>query len=327
MAKEPKTLQEAILYFANPDNCIAYLVERRWPDGNVKCPNCGRDGAVYMPARRVWQCKTRHSKSQFSIKVGTIMEDSALGLDKWLTAMWMVASCKNGVSSWEIHRALGIGQKAAWFVLHRIRLTMKDERTHKFGNDGTPVESDEAFIGPLPQRMHKDRRVKVHAAGRYSNKVSIHGLLDRELRQVRATVVPNVKRETLQNLILDNVTTGAKLYTDLAVAYNGFENEFIHEVVDHSREYVRGEVSTQGLENFWSLLKRGLRGTYIAVEPFHLHRYLDEQLFRYNNRATKDNPLTDADRFTLAVTQIVGKRLTYAELTGKEKGSTEATPF
>ncbi len=317
MAKEPKTLQEAILYFANVDNCIAYLVERRWPDGKVKCPICDREGAVYMPARRVWQCKTRHPKSQFSIKVGTVMEDSALGLDKWLTAMWMVANCKNGVSSWEIHRALGIGQKAAWFVLHRIRLTMKDARTHKFGNDGTPVESDEAYIGPTPQKMHKDRRVKAHAAGRYSNKVAIHGLLDRELRQVRATVVPNVRREALQDLILDNVTAGAKLYTDQAVAYIGLEKDFIHQVVDHSREYVRGEVSTQGLENFWSLLKRGLRGTYIAIEPFHLHRYLDEQLFRYNNRATKDNPLTDSDRFALAVTQILGKRLTYKELTGK----------
>jgi hypothetical protein len=325
MAKEPKTLQEAILYFANVDNCIAYLVERRWPDGKVMCPVCGRDGAAYIPARRVWQCKTRHSKSQFSIKVGTVMEDSALGLDKWLTAMWLVANCKNGVSSWEIHRALGIGQKAAWFVLHRIRLTMKDARTHKFGADGTPVESDEAYIGPTPQKMHKDRRVKAHAAGRYSNKVAIHGLLDRELRQVRATVVPNVKREALQDLILDNVTKGAKLYTDQAVAYTAFEQEFIHEVVDHSREYVRGDVSTQGLENFWSLLKRGLKGTYIAIEPFHLHRYLDEQLFRYNNRATKDNPLTDSDRFVLAVTQIVGKRLTYAELTGKE--SEKPQPF
>jgi len=322
MAKEPKTLQEAILYFADPDNCIAYLVERRWPDGKVKCPNCGREGAVYMPERRVWQCKTRHSKSQFSIKIGTIMEDSALGLDKWLTAMWMISSCKNGVSSWEIHRALGIGQKAAWFVLHRIRLAMKDQRAYKFGSSG-PVESDEAFLGPIPGRMHKDRRVKAHAAGRYSNKVAVHGLLDRELRQVRATVLPNVKRETLQNVILENVAPSARIFTDQAATYMGLGTDFVHEMVDHSRQYVNGEVSTQGLENFWSLLKRGLRGTYIAIEPFHLHRYLDEQIFRFNNRATKDNPLTDSDRFALTVSQIVGRRLTYAELTGKEEGSTE----
>jgi len=251
------------------------------------------------------------------------MEDSALGLDKWLTAIWMVSNCKNGVSSWEIHRTLRIGQKAAWFVLHRIRLALKDARTHKLGAGGGPVESDEAFVGPKPRTMHKDRRVKAHAAGRYSNKVSIHGLLDRELRQVRATVLPDVRRETLQNAILENVAPSAKLYTDLAVAYDGLSREFIHEVVDHSREYVRGEVSTQGLENFWSLLKRGVRGTYIAIEPFHFHRYLDEQIFRFNNRATKDNPLTDSDRFALAVTQIVGKRLTYSQLTGKEEGSAQ----
>jgi len=323
MVKEPKSLQEAILYFADTDNCIAYLVDRRWPDGKVRCPNCGREGASYVPARRVWQCKTRHPKAQFSIKVGTVMEDSALGLDKWLTAIWMVSNCKNGVSSWEIHRTLRIGQKAAWFVLHRIRLALKDARTHKLGAGGGPVESDEAFVGPKPRTMHKDRRVKAHAAGRYSNKVSIHGLLDRELRQVRATVLPDVRRETLQNAILENVAPSAKLYTDLAVAYDGLSREFIHEVVDHSREYVRGEVSTQGLENFWSLLKRGVRGTYIAIEPFHFHRYLDEQIFRFNNRATKDNPLTDSDRFALAVTQIVGKRLTYSQLTGKEEGSAQ----
>jgi transposase-like protein len=142
-------------------------------------------------------------------------------------------------------------------------------------------------------------------------------LLDRELRQIRARVVPNVKRETLQNAILENVSPSAKLYTDKAVMYDGLDKTFVHEMVDHSREYVRGEVHTNGLENFWSLLKRTLRGTYVAVEPFHLDRYLAEQVFRFNNRTTKDNPLTDADRFTLAVSQISGKRLTFAALTGK----------
>jgi len=323
MAKEPKTLQEAILYFADPDNCIAYLVERRWPDGKVKCPNCGREGAQYIPARRVWQCKTRHSKSQFSIKVGTVMEDSAIGLDKWLAVMWMIANSKNGVSSWEIHRSMGVTQKTAWFLLHRVRLALADDRDHKFGTDGGEVESDEAHVGPIPGRMHAGRRRKAHAAGRYSNKSSIHGILDRELRQIRAKVVPNVKRETLQNAILENVAPAAKLYTDQFVSYYGLDQTFLHEVVDHSREYVRGQVHTNGLENFWSLLKRTLRGTYVCVEPFHMDQYLSEQVFRYNNRATKDNPLTDSDRFALAVTQIVGKRLTYSQLTGKEAGSTE----
>jgi transposase-like protein len=321
MAQEPKTLQSAILYFADADNCISFLVDRRWPDGVVKCPTCGRSDVSYVAKRRVWQCKTRHPKAQFSIKVGTIFEESPIGLDKWLTAIWMITSCKNGVSSWEIHRALGVGQKAAWFMLHRIRLAMKDDRTHKFGFGG-PVESDETFIGPNPAKMHKSRKAQVQARdeakGGYVGKTAVQGILDRELRQVRAKVIPNIKRETLQNAILDNVTPFAKVYTDEALGYDGLSQNYIHKVINHSQEYVRGQVHTQGIENFWALLKRGLRGTYVAVEPFHLDAYVDEQAFRYNNRATRDNPLTDADRFYLAVTQIVGKRLTYAELTGKE---------
>ena len=142
-------------------------------------------------------------------------------------------------------------------------------------------------------------------------------MLDRDLRRVRASVIPNVKRETLQTEILSNVKYGSPVYTDDAVPYNELRARYVHEVVNHSQEYVRGRVHTNGLENFWALLKRGLRGTYVAVEPFHLERYVDEQIFRYNNRATKDNPLDDSDRFDLAVRQIIGRRLTYAELTGK----------
>ena len=323
--QEPKTLQEAILYFADPDNCIRYLTESRWPDG-VVCPTCGRKDAAYVAKRRVWQCKSRHPKCQFSIKVGTIFEDSPISLSKWLAAMWMIANCKNGVSSWEIHRALGVTQKTAWFMLHRVRLVMKDDRKHKFGFGG-PVESDETYIGPNPAKMHKDRKAKVQARdgnkGGFVGKTAVQGLLDRELRQVRATVLANVKRETLQNAILENVTPFAKVYTDEAMQYDGLSKNFVHGVVNHSREYVNGKVHTQGIENFWSLLKRGLRGTYVAVEPFHLDRYVDEQVFRYNNRATKDNQLNDGDRFALIVSQILGKRLTYDKLTGKA----DARPF
>ena len=143
------------------------------------------------------------------------------------------------------------------------------------------------------------------------------GLLDRDLRKVRARVVPNVKRETLQSEIMKQVKYGSKVYTDDAVAYDDLRSRFVHEVVNKSESYVRGRVHVNGMENFWSLLKRGLSGTYVAVEPFHLSRYIDEQIFRDNNRATKDNPLTDADRFHLALSQIAGKRLTYAEVTGK----------
>jgi transposase-like protein len=274
----------------------------------------------YVAKRRVWQCKTRHPKAQFSVKVGTIFEDSPISLDKWLMAMWMVSNCKNGVSSWEIHRSLGVTQKTAWFLLHRIRLAMKDHRAHKFGFGG-PVEGDETFIGPNPAKMHKDRKAKVQARdgmkGGFVGKTAVQGLLDREMRQVRARVLPNMKRETLQNMVLNNVTPFAKVYTDEASGYEGLSKNFVHKVVNHTQEYVKGQVHTQGIENFWSLLKRGLRGTYVAVEPFHLDAYVDEQAFRYNNRATKDNPLNDADRFALVVSQIVGRRITYRELTGK----------
>jgi len=324
MKAEPLTLQQAIVYFANPDNCVSYLVARRWPDGAVACPACGRTDVSYIPARRVWQCKTRHPKAQFSIKVGTIFEDSAIGLDKWLTAMWMAANCKNGVSSHEIARSLGVTQKSAWFMLHRIRLALGERPEEKMGSDGSPVEVDEVFIGPDPERMHRSRRLKMQKAiTQRTHKTAVMGMLDRETRKVRATVIPNVKRETLQNEILNQVDRGATVYTDNYVGYDKLRvAEFVHETVNHATEYVRGQVHTQGIENFWSLLKRGLKGTYVAVEPFHLSRYLDEQVFRYNNRRLAG----DAERFSKAVAQIVGKRLTYANLTGK-LDEDDARPF
>jgi transposase-like protein len=197
---DPKTLHDAIKFFARPDNCVAYLVERRWPNG-VICPTCGRTDASYVPARRVWQCKDRHSKAQFSIKVGTIFEDSPIGLDKWLLAMWMVANCKNGVSSWEMHRAIGVTQKTAWFMLHRVRLALGEIPESKMGGNG-PVEVDETFVGPNPYKMHAAKRQAKYRALSARPKVPVMGMLDRDSRQVRAKVVPNVKRETLQNEIL-----------------------------------------------------------------------------------------------------------------------------
>jgi transposase-like protein len=324
MSNEPKTLQQATVYFADPDNCVSFLVARRWPDGVVLCPVCGSDAVSYVPTRRVWQCKTRHPKSQFSIKVGTIFEDSPISLDKWLMAMWMIANCKNGISSHEIARTLGVTQKTAWFILHRVRLAMKNDTNEKMGGNG-PIEVDETNVGPKPQKMHRDKRLKMHEDRGYK-KAIVMGMLDRESRQVRAMVVPNVKRETLQNEILEQIERGSTVYTDGYPAYDHLSAEdYIHATVNHVEEYVRGQVHTQGIENFWALLKRGLRGTYVAVEPFHLDAYVDEQVFRFNNRATRDNPLNDADRFALVVNQIVGRRVTYAELTGKDNKKPEAS--
>ena len=328
MSTEPKTLQQATVYFSDPDNCVAFLVARRWPDGVVKCPLCGTAGAKYLSERRVWQCKKRHAGSQFSIKVGTIFEDSAISLDKWLMAMWMVASCRNGISSHEIKRTIGITQKSAWHMLHRIRLAMKDEPVGTMGSHwGNPIEADEAFVGGKMKNMHRKRAMAIRAEvpidrmegyeTNLKNKTAVMGMLNRETREVRAKVIPNVKRETLQAEILNNVGYNAHVFTDQHIGYDGLDKNvknFTHRTVNHMTQYVNGRVHTNGIENFWSLLKRSLNGTYVAVEPFHLDAYVDEQVFRFNNRINTD----DAARFNKLVTQIVDKRLTYAELTGKE---------
>jgi transposase-like protein len=278
------------------------------------------------------------------------MEDSAIGLDKWLPAFWLLANCKNGISSYELHRALGVTQKSAWFMLHRIRYAMQAEDVEMMGGrDSGPVEVDEAYVGGHPKNKHLSKRdpghgkkylldefgdraglnpdYVPHVCGRATKKTPVFGMLDREARKVRAHVIPEVKREVLMEAIIGNIEKGSTIYSDGLADYRPLRNmEFVHETVNHVNEYVRGQVHTQGIENFWSLLKRGLRGTYVAVEPFHLDGYVAEQVFRYNNRTTKDNPLDDGDRFTLAVSQISGKRLTYAELTGKVE-ETSAEPF
>ena len=301
-------MQEAILYFSDPDNCLNYIIGRRWPDG-VVCPTCGSESVGFIKSRRVWQCKTRHPKSQFSVKIGTIFEDSPIKLDKWLAAIWMVANCKNGVSSWEIHRSLGVTQKTAWFMLHRIRLALQSGSLGKVGGE---VEVDETFIGGKSRNMHKSKRAqRIHGTGG-KDKTVVLGILERK-GKVRATVVESRQKNVLQPEVKKNVAAGSALYTDALLSYQGLDNEYAHQVIDHAAAYVDGQVHTNGMENFWSLLKRGLNGTYVSVEPFHLFRYLDEQMFRFNNR--KD--IGDGGRFNLAVSQVVGKRLTYAELTGK----------
>jgi transposase-like protein len=326
--KEPITLQQAILYFSDPDRCIDYLALRRWPDGIPVCPTCGRKDAKFLAKQRKWQCKSVHHHRQFSVKVRTIFEDSPIPLEKWLPAVWVIVNCKNGVSSYELARSLGVTQKSAWFMLHRIRLAMRSNAyaDGKLGGSGSEVEVDETFVGGKAKNMHRDRRVRFEQAGGVrgtAGKTAVMGMLDREMRYIRAKVVPNVKRETLQNEVLKNIQWGSRVYTDDAVAYDKLHQGYVHDVVNHAEQYVKGRVHTNGLENFWSLLKRGLNGTYVAVEPFHLFRYIDEQAFRYNNRGTKENPVTDADRFSLALSQIAEKRLTFEQVTGKD----QARPF
>jgi transposase-like protein len=312
---EPKSLQEAIIYFSNPDNCIDYLAVRRWPKG-VICPGCGSERVSFNAKRRTWKCSTHHSKREFSVKVGTIYEDSPIPLDKWLTATWMLTTCKNGISSYEISRDLRVTQKTAWFMMHRIRLALQDETLgSKLGGE---VEADETFIGGKARNMHKSVKAR-RITGQGHNqkdKVVVMGMLQRG-GTIRAQVIPDRKKETLQPIVKGNVQAGAALFTDELWGYDGLRSEYQHQIIDHAVKYVDGKIHTNGMENFWSLLKRGLSGTYVSVEPFHLFRYLDEQVFRYNNRATKERNMTDSDRFNLAISKIVGKRLTFAALTGK----------
>jgi len=310
--KKPRTLQQAILYYANPDNCLNFMVERRWPNG-VECPTCGSKEVRFISTRRMWECKADHSRKQFSCKVGTIFEDSALPLDKWLIAIWMIANCKNGISSYEVGRALGVTQKSAWFMLHRIRLAMQNRSILKLGGSGSHVEVDETFVGGAARFMHSDKRKRRITETGTKDKVAIVGILERG-GEVRGAVVGNRRKHALQTQIRTHVKAGSAIYTDALMSYQGLrEQGFEHQVIDHAEKYVDGQVHTNGLENFWSLLKRGLKGTYISVEEFHLFRYLDEQMFRYNFRKLPH----DGARFEHVASHIFGKRLTYAEVTGK----------
>jgi transposase-like protein len=304
----PKTLQDAIVHFSNLDNCRDYLAARRWPNG-VICPTCGRTDVSFLAKQGKWQCKSAHAKRQFTVKVGTIFEDSPLTLDKWLTAIWMVTNCKNGVSSYEVHRAIGVTQKTAWFMVHRIRVAMQTGSFEK--KMGGQVEADETYIGGLARNMHRSEHSRKVTGTGGAGKVAVMGLPERD-GKVRAKVINDATQLTLHAEVRGNVEPGVELFTDAWKGYSGLHQEYIHQWINHAEKYVDGQIHTTGIENFWSLLKRGLKGTYVSVEPFHLFRYLDEQVFRFNERKGKD-----ADRFAKVTGQIAGKRLTYDELTGK----------
>ena len=315
MDTKPKTLQQAIRHFSNEQVCIDTVAKLRWPHGPV-CPKCGHTEQYYLATQKRWKCKK--CAKQFSVKLGTIFEDSPIPLDKWLAALWMLVNCKNGISSYEVGRDLGLTQKSAWFVLQRLRLALQKGSLVKLGGRGTEVEVDETFIGGKARNMHRGsaQRRRLNQSG-VTGKTPVVGLLERG-GEVRAAVVPTRRKHDLQGHVKEHVKVGGALYTDALMSYMGLEHKgYEHQVIDHAVKYVDGRVHTNGLENFWSLLKRGLKGSYVSVEPFHLFRYLDEQSWRYNNRGSKENPINDGDRFQMALSQIAGKRLTFAEVTGK----------
>jgi len=308
MSKAPTTLQAAIIYFADPENCREFMTELRWPDGKVTCPNCGSDNVKWLPNARLFKCFEKHPRQKFSLKVGTVFEDSPIRLEKWLPAFWMLVNCKNGISSYEIHRALGVTQKTAWFMLHRLRLGMQESG----GTLSGEVEVDETFIGGKSRNMHAKKRAEKITGTGGKDKAIAFGMVERGGR-VRASAVDTRRKGELQKHIRQTVEAGAAIFSDELLSYEGLDDDYTHAVINHAIEYVNGNTHTNTIENFWSLLKRGLHGTYVSVEPFHLFRYIDEQAFRYNYRKELD----DSDRFVMAMQNIVGKRLTYKELTGK----------
>lgn len=311
-ARVPSTLQEAIVYFADYQNCKEFMVMLRWPEGKVQCPTCGSEKVTYLEKARVFKCYGKHEKPKFSLKTGTIFEDSPIGLEKWLPVVWMIVNAKNGISSWEIHRAMGVTQKTAWFMLQRARLAMQDDKSG--GMLGGQIEIDETFVGGKARNMHKDRKERAQAGGDRNTgwKAVVFGMLERDGR-VRAAVLPDRKNATIRPVVREHVEKGAEIFSD-EHGHLWKMDEYTHNVINHLEHYVQGNVHTNGIENFWSLLKRGLGGTYVSVEPFHLFRYVDEQAFRFNYRK-----LTDADRFVIAMSQVTDRRLTYAELIGKQE--------
>lgn len=311
MSDNPETLQQAILYFADPDRCEAYMRKIRWHDSVPVCPNCGAKGKRIgeIKTRRMLRCKD--CRKQFSSRLGTVFESSKIPLDKWFLCVWLVANCKNGVSSYEVARDIDVTQTTAWFMLHRIRAAMEVEGIDKF--DG-PAEADATYIGGKAKNMHKHKRTQAIVGRGAVGKAIVHGVLQRgETSQVRTHVVKADDAAELVPLVRRNVKYGGNVYTDSAASYGELCFTHLHKAVDHTRAYVEGEIHTNGLENFWSLLKRSLNGTYVSVAPFHLFRYAAEQVFRFNRRVG-----SDWQRFEQTLRQIGGKRLTFRKLTGKD---------
>ena len=307
----PETLHEAARYFTD-EVATAFLVKVRWPDG-VRCPTCGSTNVLYLANQRRWKCREKHPRAQFSAKVGTIFEDSPLGLDKWFVAVWCITNAKNGISSCELARALGVTQKSAWFMLHRVRHAMHTGSFEKFAG---VVESDETFVGGKAKNMHRSRRQERIQGTGGVGKAVVHGLLNRgegkdACSKVKAKVVPNTKAKTLAPIVQANVAAGSHVYTDSLQSYNALAADYVHAAVDHAECYVNGVVHTNGMENFWALFKRCIHGTYVAVDEPHLQRYVDEEVFRFNERH-----LNDGQRFGVVLPGVVGKRLTYKSLIG-----------
>lgn len=302
----PTTLIEAVRYFEDEAVCRDFLVSLRWPEG-VCCIRCESQRVGFIATRSLWRCKD--CRKEFTVKKGTIFEDSAIPLSKWLPAIWLLSAGKKSRSSHQLAKDLGVTQRTAWFMAHRIRLTMETDDFESFPLSGE-VEADETFIGGKDQNKHARLRRPL-GRGSLRGKAAVMGLLERH-GEVRARVVPTRHKPVLQAEIRRHVAPGSTVYTDELKSYQGLDEDYVHHVINHSEDYVRGHIHTNGIENFWSLFKRVVYGTHHFVEPFHLDRYLAENTQKFNSRELKDNV-----RFSRTVDRVVGRRVTWKELTGK----------
>jgi transposase-like protein len=303
----PKTLLDAVRYFEVPAHCNDFMREIKWPSSVIVCPKCGNESCKEIASRPgTIKCNKASCQKQFSMKVGTIFEDSPLGLDKWFVAVWSIANCRNGISSHELGRAIGVTQKTAWFMLHRIRLAMESDTFQKLNGE---VESDETYVGGKAKNMHSKRRKQAIDGRGAVGKKPVQAIIQRD-GDVGTFVVGGTDAETLKGNILRNVERDSFLYTDTSTACEGLGSAYNYATVNHSSgEFVRGRVSINMTENFFSLLKRALKGTYIQVKPWHLFRYCHEQGFRFNVRT-----LSEAARFMNLLKGVIGKRITYKQL-------------
>ena len=304
----PKTLVGVLRYFADPQVAIDFVAFLRWQDGEPVCVHCKETGAYFLASRKIYKCKK--CRKQFSVKAGTIFEESAVSLDKWLVAIWLMANCKNGISSYEMGRHLGVTQRTAWFMNHRIRTAMTVGSIEKLS--GT-VECDETYIGGDAKNMHSvERKRRVKKAGSPAHKSAVLGMVQRK-GKVRAQVIQSRDAATIREFVTSNAEAGSEVMTDEWRGYHNLYDQYKHEIINHSLTYVRDNVHTNSIENFWSLLKRTIKGTYVSVSPEHLQKYIEEQMFRYNEREGNDQ-----QRFVSMIELISGKRLTWTELVSCE---------
>ena len=302
------SLPELFKRWPSDEAAEAWFVARRWPDG-VHCPNCGslnvQSGAKHksMPYR----CREKECGKRFSAKTGTVMEGSKLGFQVWMIATYLLSTSLKSVSSMKLHRDLSINQRSAWFLAHRLRVALAD-RQEAF--DG-PAEADEVYFGGLRKNMSNKKRAELADTGRGAvGKEAVVGVKDRETGRVAVRHVPRTNIPHVAGFVAEKVKLGAKVYTDEASVYQALDPWFDHESVNHSAgEYVRQQAHTNGIESFWSMLKRSHKGTFHKFSPKHLQRYVDEFAGRHNVR--------DADTIDIMATfaaGAVGKRLRYREL-------------